>query len=60
MRKVTMQDFEHALNEIKPVSKVNEVENSIRKEIMIEYGDIFNSLQKNCNEYIEKFKTSQN
>ena len=54
-----MYDFELALNEIKPAFGVNETDlaNSIRGGI-IEYGDRFNSVYKNCNEFIQEINNS--
>ena len=55
-----MYDFELALNEIKPAFGVNETDlaNSIRGGI-IEYGDRFNKVYKNCNEFIQEINNSQ-
>lgn len=56
-----MYDFEMALNEIKPAFGVNETDlaNSIRGGI-IEYGDRFNHVYKNCNDFISEIRSSTN
>ena len=56
-----MLDFELALNEIKPAFGIDgdELSNSIRGGI-IEYGDRFNDVFKNCIDFVKEIKNSKN